>query len=360
MPWAIAQRVVQEAGPQPAPDRDHRDAPDAATRWSSTTAGPRSRTRRSPSWPRTVSPPSDRRRRLVTVPLSVDRRGFLLPRGRHRADGVQRCRSTCPAPGGAELVGRATRARLPRRRGCPTSPAGSRAVRSSSRPPSARPSTRSSGAATGAHARSPGDRRAVRRPAAGLRQRARGLPVLARSRDGRCRRGGATYDVRVTRRRRRLARHGGAPLTPRDPHVRPLTRPRNGRSSRATASACRRPPGPTCCRGRCTRASWERCWRSREAHRIERQRRPFRSSRSTSSAPPGSATIPAAGPSTPGGWTASRSSSSADRRLVARYMHAAGRRGLLQRRRAGTCSGAAPQWFSDPTHHDHVHAGFTT
>jgi hypothetical protein len=50
---------------------------------------------------------------------------------------------------------------------------------------------------------------------------------------------------------------------------------------------------------------------------------------------------------------------SADRRLVARYMHALADAGSYN---VGgpVLLGAAPQWFSDPTHHDHVHAGFTT
>jgi hypothetical protein len=47
------------------------------------------------------------------------------------------------------------------------------------------------------------------------------------------------------------------------------------------------------------------------------------------------------------------------RRLVVGYMEAAAKAGSYN---VGGpyLLGAAPQWFSDPTHHDHVHAGFTT
>ena len=47
------------------------------------------------------------------------------------------------------------------------------------------------------------------------------------------------------------------------------------------------------------------------------------------------------------------------RTLVEDYMHAAAAAGSYN---VGGpyLLGAAPQWFSDPTHHDHVHAGFTT
>jgi hypothetical protein len=50
---------------------------------------------------------------------------------------------------------------------------------------------------------------------------------------------------------------------------------------------------------------------------------------------------------------------SADRRLVARYMRALADAGSYN---VGgpVLLGAAPQWFSDGTHHDHVHAGFAT
>jgi hypothetical protein len=51
--------------------------------------------------------------------------------------------------------------------------------------------------------------------------------------------------------------------------------------------------------------------------------------------------------------------SSTARTLVEAYMHAVGRAGSYN---VGGpyLLGAAPQWFSDHTHHDHVHAGFTT
>jgi hypothetical protein len=47
------------------------------------------------------------------------------------------------------------------------------------------------------------------------------------------------------------------------------------------------------------------------------------------------------------------------RALVEEYMHAAAAAGSYN---VGGpyLLGAAPQWFSDVTHHDHVHAGFTT
>jgi hypothetical protein len=47
------------------------------------------------------------------------------------------------------------------------------------------------------------------------------------------------------------------------------------------------------------------------------------------------------------------------RRLVTRYMEAAAAAGSYN---VGGpyLLGSAPQWFSDNTHHDHVHAGFTT
>ena len=47
------------------------------------------------------------------------------------------------------------------------------------------------------------------------------------------------------------------------------------------------------------------------------------------------------------------------RALVEEYMHAAAEAGSYN---VGGpyLLGAAPQWFSDATHHDHVHAGFTT
>jgi hypothetical protein len=50
---------------------------------------------------------------------------------------------------------------------------------------------------------------------------------------------------------------------------------------------------------------------------------------------------------------------SADRRLVTGYMRALADAGSYN---VGgpVLLGAAPQWFSDATHHDHVHAGFTT
>jgi hypothetical protein len=50
---------------------------------------------------------------------------------------------------------------------------------------------------------------------------------------------------------------------------------------------------------------------------------------------------------------------SADRRLVTRYMRALADAGSYN---VGgpVLLGAAPQWFSDATHHDHVHAGFAT
>jgi hypothetical protein len=50
---------------------------------------------------------------------------------------------------------------------------------------------------------------------------------------------------------------------------------------------------------------------------------------------------------------------STPRSLVEDYMHAAAAAGSYN---VGGpyLLGSAPQWFSDDTHHDHVHAGFTT
>jgi hypothetical protein len=47
------------------------------------------------------------------------------------------------------------------------------------------------------------------------------------------------------------------------------------------------------------------------------------------------------------------------RQLVTDYMHAVADAGSYN---VGgpVLLGAAPQWFSDETHHDHVHAGFST
>ena len=92
------ERVVQEAGPQPEPDRDHRDRRARATRWSSTTAGRRWPTRRSASWPRTASPPASPAERAGSAPDPFVAPGRTAPAARPGPGAPSRRRSPTRTP----------------------------------------------------------------------------------------------------------------------------------------------------------------------------------------------------------------------------------------------------------------------
>ena len=255
VPWAIANASYKKQARNPHPTEITR-SPAAATRWSSTTAGRRWPTRRSASWPRTVSPPPDPEQTGHRAPV---RRPSWLPAPRRRrcADSVQRCGSACPPA----RRRRARRSRARARRPVPELPHVTRwqPSRAGARPgrQAARPSSEIERRGTGAT-------RAVQVVDAqygGLLTDTASVLVVPRS----------WRRARRSCRRRRdvrrpgepslvgLARHAVHPSRP-GPACAPLARGRNGRPRSDRIGL---PPAARADlrRGRCTRASWWRCSR---------------------------------------------------------------------------------------------------
>ncbi len=297
------------------------------------------------------------RRRLDVVPLSVDRRGFLLLAGGAALSGCSEAARPRPGPSspGPSTASPSTGRGQSPAASSPTLPAARRWQPS---PADLVPAAKTA-AVREIERRGTGAARAVQVIDAqygGLLTDTASVLVVCRSwhlRDGRLTPGGATYDVRLSRRPdgwRVTAVHPSRP----GPAQRPLTGP-----ERAVLAQDRigLPPAGRAdvLSGRVHPSVLGAMLAVSRIHRIDvsvvRSGHPLRVFGTTrlSDHPRGRAfdTWRVDGQPVVG----------ASRRLVAGYMHALADAGSYN---VGgpVLLGPAPQWFSDRTHHDHVHAGF--